>query len=69
MFSKKILILAGAGTAVVILFGAIFTYVATSGDGPKEDIQFALALLDDDRMVAIIRPVEPHDCAGKRRRC
>lgn len=49
MFSKKIMILAGAGGAVVVLFGAIFTYVATSGTGPQKDMKLALSLLDDNR--------------------
>ena len=49
MLSKKNMIMAGAGGAVVVLFGAIFTYVVTSGTGPKKDISFALALLEDDR--------------------
>jgi tetratricopeptide (TPR) repeat protein len=49
MFSKKIMILAGGGGAVVVLFGAIFTYVATSGTGPQKDMKLALSLLDDDR--------------------
>ena len=43
------MILAGAGGAVVVLFGAIFTYVATSGTGPQKDIKLALSLLDDNR--------------------
>ena len=43
------MIMAGAGGAVVVLFGAIFTYVVTSGSGPKKDIKFALSLLDDQR--------------------
>ncbi len=47
--SKKTMILAGAGAAVVVLFGAIFTYVVTSGTGPKKDIPFALEMLDDNR--------------------
>lgn len=48
-FSKKIMLIGGVGGAVVILFGAIFTYVVTSGSGPKKDIKLALSLLDDQR--------------------
>ncbi len=43
------MIMAGAGGAVVVLFGAIFTYVATSGSGPQKDIKLALSLLDENR--------------------
>ena len=49
MLSKKLMIMAGAGGAVVVLFGAIFTYVVTSDSGPKKDINLALALLNEDR--------------------
>lgn len=43
------MLIAGFGGAVVVLFGAIFTYVANSGSGPRKDVKLALSLLDDQR--------------------
>ena len=64
MFSKKIMMLAGAGVAVVVLFGAIFTYVVTSGSGPKKDIKLALSLLDDQRWDVAGRIARDLEAAG-----
>ncbi len=65
MLSKKHLIMASAGGAVVILFGAIFTYVVTSGTGPKKDVNLALALLDDDRWDVAGRIARDLDTEGE----
>ncbi len=49
MSKQKLLILAGAGTMVVVLFGALFTFVVNGGSDPAKDLQLAVTFLEDGR--------------------
>jgi TolA-binding protein len=49
MFNKKIMILAGAGTGVVVLFGALFTFIVSGDNQQPNDLSLAVTLLEDHR--------------------
>ncbi len=49
MLNKKLIVLAGAGTGVVVLFGALFTFIVSSGTKPANELDLAISLLEEQR--------------------
>ncbi len=49
MFKKKNLILAGASLGVVVLFGALFTFIVSSDSKAPDNLTLAITLLEDHR--------------------
>jgi tetratricopeptide (TPR) repeat protein len=63
--SKKVLILAGAGGLIVVLFGVLFTFIVSGGDDPKKNLRLAISLLEEDRWDVAGRIARDLDAAKK----
>ncbi len=63
--SKKVLILAGAGGLIVVLFGVIFTFIVSGGDDPTKSLDLAIKLLEEERWDIAGRMARDLDAAKK----